>query len=148
MDTMNPEVERTIIHFYPRRALVSPLEDANVTWNWDVDNRSLKALIADLRELDPDMKPGTRGRYDVSEELILFGDLRLQLCYLGPFAAIDYGVRRAMSEDHREYRARIERALDAHGFLLLGDRELEEPVPWIQQGGATVWGCLFVPPEH
>lgn len=148
MQSMNAEVERTIIQFYPRRALVSPLDDANVSWSWDVDNRELKATVAALKALDPDMRPGTRGSYDVSEELILFGDVRVQLCYLAPFAAIDHQIRRGPDAEYRQQKRRIEQVLDAHGYELLLDRELEQHVPWIQPAGATVWECLFVPPTH
>lgn len=150
MNNMTPEIERTIIHYYPTRALVSPLENEGIAWEYDSDNSTLKSLVADLKDLDPELRPGTRGRYDISEELLLFGGMRLQLSYIGPFAALNYGVEADLDEDQREYVRRIEKALDAHGIMLLEESELSEMVPWIQQGArgsATVWNCLFVHPE-
>src|SRR4026209_389750 len=97
-DGMAPDVERTILRYYPRQALVSPLDDEQIVWDYDVDNAVLRALIADLETLDPGLRNGTRGRYDISEELILLDDLRLQVCYLGPYAALDFGVERRRNE--------------------------------------------------
>lgn len=147
---MNSELERTIIHYYPQRALVSPLENDNVSWDYDPSYGTLKAVLADLKKIDPELRPGTRGRYDISEELILIDELRLQLCYLGPYAALNYGVERDLDEDQRELVRRVEGVLEKHGIALLPEQELDDPVPWIQHGTAsraTVWNCLFVHPE-
>src|SRR5574339_1161009 len=98
---MAPAVERTIIQYYPGQSLVSPLDDERIVWDYDADNAILRAVVRALTELDPTLRSGTRGRYDLSEELILFDELRLQLCYLGPYAALNYGVERARSEEAR-----------------------------------------------
>lgn len=148
MESMSPDVERTIVHFYPRRALSSPLLDDGIAWSWDADNAILKALLSDLEALDGDLAPGTRGGYDVSEELIAFGDVRVQLSYLGPFAAIDYGTKPLPRAERPEFVARVRDALRTHGYLVLSQTELDEEVPWIHHGGATVWACLFVPSAH
>ncbi|MCB9650463.1 MAG: hypothetical protein H6730_28325 [Deltaproteobacteria bacterium] len=148
--TMTPEVEQTIIHYYPQRALVSPLDNADISWDYDTDNRSLKALLVDLENLDPDLRPGTRCNYEISEELVLFEKVRLQLSYIGPFAALNYGLPQDLDEDGRERVRRLESMLAKHGFQILNDDTLDEVVPWIQQGtiqNATVWNCLFVHPD-
>jgi hypothetical protein len=149
---MAPDVERTILHYYPKQALVSPLDDEQIAWDYDVDNAVLRAVIADLQTLDPTLRNGTRGRYDISEELILFDNLRLQICYLGPFAALGYGVERRLNEDARERADRIRQILEEHGIAVLSTTDLEESVPWIRHGlprgtHANVWSCLFVHPE-
>lgn len=149
---MTPDIERTIIHYYPQRALVSPLENDNVSWDYDADYSTLKSVLGELESLDPEMRPGTRGRYTISEELILFGELRLQVSYIGPYAALNYGLGDDLTEDQRERARRVEQILQKHGLLVLRDQELGEGVSWIQQGaingsGATVWDCLFVHPE-
>lgn len=147
---MNSELERTIIHYYPQRALISPLDNEAITWDYDPNYGTLKAIIAELKALDPKLRPGTRGRYDISEELVLIDDVRLQLCYIGPYAALNYGIERELDEDQRELVRRIEKIFDKHGVQLLPEAELDEMVPWIQhgtKGRATVWNCLFVHPE-
>ena len=149
---MTPDIERTIVHYYPKQVLVSPLEDQQVTWDYDTDNAVLRDIIRELKELDPELRNGTRGRYDISEELILFDELRLQLCYIGPYAALNYGVERYFGEDARERADRIRQILEGHGISLLEKTDLEESVPWIRHGiekgsNATVWNCLFVHPE-
>jgi hypothetical protein len=149
---MAPDVERTIIQYYPKQALVSPLDDERIVWDYDTDNAILRALIAELEALDPSLRNGTRGRYDISEELILFDALRLQLCYLGPYAALNYGVERTLGEEARERARRIREILEGRGVTLLSEAELDESVPWIRHGlpagaRATVWNCLFVHPE-
>lgn len=149
---MNSELERTIIHYYPQRALVSPLENDTISWDYDPSYATLKAVLAELKSIDPGLRPGTRGRYDISEEQVLLDTLRLQLCYIGPFAALNYGLDRELDEDEREVVRRVEKLLEKHGILLLEHQDLEEIVPWIQHGtpgrrSATVWNCLFVHPE-
>jgi hypothetical protein len=146
---MNSDLERTIIHYYPQRALISPLENDGVSWDYDPSYGTLKQILADLKSVDPSTRPGTRGRYDISEELVLKESIRLQLCYLGPYAALNYGLERELDEDERELVRRVERVLEKYGVMLLDEGDLEETVPWIQQGamGATVWNCLFVHPE-
>lgn len=151
--TMSPDIEQTIIHYYPQRALVSPLDDENINWDYDSDYRTLKALLAELKTLDPELKPGTRGSYDISEELLVFGRIRLQVSYIGPFAAVNYGVGESLDEATRANLRDVERLLDKHGFQLLKDEALDETVPWIQHGTnkgseTTVWHCLFVHPER
>ncbi len=149
---MNSELERTIIHYYPRRALTSPLDDQAITWDYDPSYATLKALLQDLEAIDDDVRPGTRGRYDISEEIVVGDVVRLQLCYIGPYAAINYGLDRDLGEDERELVRRVEKALEKHGIMSLDRATLEEMVPWIQHGTrerrkATVWECLFVHPE-
>ncbi len=143
------EVETTIIHFYPKRALVSPLDDDHIRWNYDEDNSILRGIVADLKKLDPQLRNGTRGRYDISEELIVFGEIHLQLCYLGPYAALNYGFVAEPTEDARERGRRVQKVVEKHGLKLLAEKELREQVAWIQHGSsATVWNCLFVHPEN
>ena len=149
---MNSDLERTIIHYYPQRALVSPLDNEAITWDYDPTYATPKAIIADLKAIDPEARPGTRGRYDNSEELVVGDSVRLQLCYIGPYAALNYGLTRELDEDERDLVERIEQVLEKHGVLLLAPEELDELVPWIQHGlpsatRATVWHCLFVHPE-
>src|SRR5438105_2694321 len=121
---MDSELERTIIHYYPRRALVSPLDNDAVTWDYDPSYASLKALLADLEKIEPDLRPGTRGRYDISEEIVLADAIRLQLCYIGPYAALNYGIERDLDEDEREIVRRAEKLLEKHGLMLLDQRTL------------------------
>lgn len=149
---MNSELERTIIKYYPQRALVSPIENDAIAWDYDTGYRTLKAILAELKTLEPTVRPGTRGRYDISEELILGGDLHLQLCYIGPFAAMNYGFERDLDEDERDLVRQVERLLEKHGVMVLEAGQLDELVPWIREGthaqrSATVWNCLFVHPE-
>ena len=147
---MNSELERTIIHYYPKRALVSPLDDEQVSWDYDPAYGTLKAVLSELKKVDPDLRPGTRGRYDISEELVLIDAIRVQLCYIGPYAALNYGLERDLDEDEREVVRRVEGVLSKHGISLLEESDLDEMVPWIQHGSrgrATVWNCLFVHPE-
>lgn len=149
---MAPDIEQAIIHHYPRQALVSPLEDENVAWDYDSDNSRLRALVADLRRLDPELRPGTRGDYAVSEELVLFGGTRLQVSFIGPFAALDYGLSPKLDEEGRANVREVEAVLARHDFQILKDEVLEEAVPWIKHGvgeggQATVWNCLFVHPD-
>ncbi len=144
---MTPEIERTIIHYYPQRALVSPLDNDDINWDYDSDYSTLKGVLRDLKTLDPELRPGTRGRYDISEEVLLFNELRVQLSYIGPFAALNYGLGQDLDEDTRERIERIEKILEKHGLVLLAEDELDESVPWIQPSAATVWHCLFVHPE-
>ncbi len=150
---MRSDIEQTILHYYPNRILRSPLDDGSITWTWDTDHAELKALLRDLEAIDPEMANGTRCAYDISEELVLQKQIRLQLSYLGPYAAIDH-ARNADDddEDRREVKRRIERALEAHGIELLAEHELDEAAPWIQHGledrrPATVWQCLFLLPD-
>jgi hypothetical protein len=148
---MSPDIERTIFHYYPQRALVSPLENESIRWDYDADYSTLKAVLRELEVLDPQLRSGTRGRYDISEEIVLFDSLRLQLSYIGPYAALDYGLERELGEAERDRRRAVERVLTGHGLSVLGQGDLDEQVPWIQHGTptgiATVWDCLFVHPE-
>ncbi len=149
---MNSELERTIIHYYPRRALTSPLDDSGVAWDYDPSYATLKALLRDLEKIGSEVRPGTRGRYDISEEIVVDDAVRVQLCYIGPYAAINYGLERDLGDDERELVRGIEKALEKHGIFCLDKSVLEENVPWIQHGTperrkATVWDCLFVHPE-
>jgi hypothetical protein len=149
---MRSDVERTIMHYYPQRALVSPIDNDTVTWDWDPSYTVLKAILAQLEGMDPTMRPGTRASYDISEEVVLGGKIHLQLSYIGPYAAIDYGLEREEDdEDTREMKRRVEKTLETHGVDVLSTLELEEKAPWIQHGleakrPATVWQCLFLLP--
>ena len=142
---MDPNVERTILHYYPQRALTSPLQNPGVSWDYDPEYKTLKAIMADLKKAGG-VRPGTRGKYDVSEELIVEDAVRVQLSYLGPYAAIDYKLADETDEDRRAVARAVKKVLDKHGVLVLADDALEEGVPWIQHGApATVWKCLFAP---
>ncbi len=147
--SMAPEIERVIMHYYPQRVLQSPLDNDGIRWDYDADHRVLKSLVADLTRLDPGLRPGTRGGYDVSEELVLMDELRLLVCYLGPYVAWSHDLD-LESEDGREVRRRAEVILREHGLVLLDKDVLEQSVPWIQHGthgSATVFHCLFVNDE-
>lgn len=136
---VSPDVHRTIAHFYPGGELISPWENRSIRYEHDSKNVALRAIVAELEQIDKNTRPGTRGRYDVSEELEV-GEHKLQLSYLGPFAALDY--EEELFED--EAAAKIRAALERHGVRLLSHAELIERVPSLD---ATVWDCLFVIPE-
>jgi hypothetical protein len=146
---MDSEIERTIIHYYPKRALVSPLDDTDIRWDYDSDHKILKAILGELGKLDPELKQGTRGSAEISEELLLLdGELRLQLSYLAPYAVWNFEAEGDPNEEVREVRRRAEQILKKHGVAVLQSEELVESVPWIQHGLAvgrlaTVWNCLF-----
>lgn len=136
---VSPDVHRTIAHFYPGGKLISPRENRSIRYEHDPKNVTLRAIVAELEAIDKNTRPGTRGRYDLSEELEL-GEHKLQLSYLGPYAALDY------EEDpfEDETAAKIRAVLERHGVRLLAHAELDERVPALD---ATVWDCLFVLPE-
>src|SRR5689334_22359621 len=91
MGTINmSEVERIVVNYYPRRTLVSPLGDHSISWQHDVEYRSLLGVLEALAKLGHTIGPGVRSPYDISEEWIVGDALHLQLSYLGPFAAIDH----------------------------------------------------------
>jgi hypothetical protein len=149
---MTPEIERTIIQYYPRQALISPLDDDGIHWDYDPDNATLRSIVASLAQIDGSMRNGTRGRYDISEEVILFDFFRVQLCYIGPYAAVNFGLGRRLTEEQRDQLRQITEVLEEHGVTVLAEADLVESVPWIRHGthngsGATVWNCLFVHPE-
>lgn len=144
---MKHHVEEAIMHYYPKRALLSPLKDPSVRWSYDPKYQQLKALLEELKEIDPSAKPGTRPSFDISEELVLRKAIHVYLSYLGPFAAINHGLVDDLDEAQQETLRATERALARHKFDVLTESELTELVPWIVQGGAppaTVWDCLFV----
>lgn len=142
---MHADVERTIMHYYPERALVSPVDSQAVSWDYDPDFATQKSIIAELKAFAPELRSGTRGRAELSEELVLLGKIHLQLCLLGPWAALDFGhsAPDPRDDDVYEARRRIKSALEKHGVNILSDAELREPVPWIHSTPATVWDCLF-----
>ncbi|MCK6552885.1 hypothetical protein L6R52_44085, partial [Myxococcota bacterium] len=80
---IHSELERTIIRYYPERSLVSPLGNSRVTWDYDVTFSELKKVLAALKQIDPALRPGTRGRYDISEEVVLIDTIHVQLSYIG-----------------------------------------------------------------
>jgi hypothetical protein len=144
---MSPDVERTIMRFYPGRALVSPIE-TKVPWDYDPNFVVLKAVLAELTQLDSKLQPGTRGRYEVSEEVVLFGVFRVQLSYLGPYAALNYATAVSPDEATRERSSAIETILRRNGLSVLDTEQLDEVVPWVQGPRvATLWKCLFQPRE-
>jgi len=143
---MHSDIEQTIMQYYPQRSLVSPLDNDDIRWDYDPEHKSLKELLEDLKTIDPDVRPGTRGDYVISEEIVVLDGLRLQVCYLGPYAAVNYGFDRDFSEKERDALKDVKAALAKHGFTLLENDDLTEQVPWIQHGTetmATVWNCLF-----
>jgi hypothetical protein len=145
---MQSEIERTIMRYYPQRALVSPLDQQAAPWDYDPEHRVLKAILKDLEAIDAKLRPGTRGAYDISEELVLADGQRLQICYLAPYAAWNYGLERDDDPGARELRRKVEAVLKKHGVFILTQDDLAEGVPWIQHGSAaTVWNCLFVRDE-
>jgi hypothetical protein len=147
---MDSALERIIIHYYPARALASPLADGNIRWDYDADNQVLKTILRELEEADLSVRAGTRSDYQIGEELVVGGRVRLQLSYLGPYAAIAHGPGAGprMTDDATEDLVRtIEDVLAAQGVRVLSQDELDETVPWIRHGGpATVWQCLFALP--
>jgi hypothetical protein len=144
---VRPDVEATIAHFYPERRLANPSGNRAIVWSYDPKNTTLKAIVSELEALAP-TRAGTRGRYDLSEELEI-GALRLQLSYLGPYAALNYGITSDVDLDgalvDRQAASDVRRILDRHRVQLLTTSELDEQVPWIGTY-ATVWNCLFVLP--
>lgn len=147
---MSPEIERTIIHYYPNRALTSPVQSDDIGWDYDPDHRTLERILEALEERLPEVKPGDRGGYDISEELVLAPAVRLQLCYLGPYAAINHRLPASIAVDGYDHGVvRLAReVLRRNGVTVLDQSELDEVVPWIQVSraagqAATVWDCLF-----
>lgn len=142
---MHADVERTIMHYYPKRALHSPLDDAAIAWDYDPDFSAQKSIIAELSAFAPDLRPGTRGAHALSEEVVLLEKIHLQLSLLGPWAALDFEHAPPDPHDDEVYEARrrVVSALEKHGVRILSDAELREPVAWIHSGSATVWQCLF-----
>jgi hypothetical protein len=145
---MDADLERTIIHYYPRRVLQTPLDNDAINWDYDPSFKQLKTILSELKTIDPELRPGTRGRYDISEELVVFKTVRLQLSYLGPYGALNHGLARELDEDEREIVRRVKKVLDKHGVRILNDGELSDRVPWIQHGSATIWDCLFLLPHE
>jgi hypothetical protein len=143
---VHPDVERTILHFYPRRELKSPVGDPEVVWDYDPSFQRLKAVLAELKVLDPGMEPSARSRGELSEEVVLLGGLRLTLSYLGPYAALNHGMERPSGEVAWDGERAIQQTLDRHGIQLLAEEALTEAVPWITRGRADVWACLFAGP--
>jgi hypothetical protein len=145
---MNDQTERTIMKFYPKQALASPLTDTSITWSYDPKYEQLKALLTELRGLDSEAHAGTRVTFDISEEVVLRENVHVYLSYLGPFAAINFGLAVEWDESQQECARAVERALARHKYTLLDDAELEEGVAWIvsRTGGNAprVWDCLFV----
>ena len=150
---MDSEIERTIIHYYPQRALVSPLQSDVVRWDYDTSYATLKSILAELKTVDPLLRPGTRGRYDISEELVLCDVVNVQLCLLGPYVAVNHGVARSPDAWARDLGSSVEVAMRACGIEVLGDDVLQLPAPWIRFVGttprrpATVYECLFLHPK-
>ena len=140
---MRPDVEATIAHFYPERRLVNPVKNRAIVWSYDPKSTTLKAIITELSA-----RAGTRGSYDLSEELEI-GALRLQLSYLGPYAALNYRITSDVDLDgalvDRQAATDVRRILEKHGVQVLTSSELDEHAPWIATY-ATVWDCLFVLP--
>jgi hypothetical protein len=149
---MHTDIERIIMHYYPKRVLVSPLSDEDIVWDFDTNHGTLNALLRDLTEIGADLRPGTRGAYDVSEEVVLADGLRLQLCSIGPYAAIDYEAEHTLDADEQALVERVGEVLEKHGIALLKKNDLDETVPWIKGDPvrlpATVWSCLFVNDEY
>jgi hypothetical protein len=144
---MKYHLEEAIMRFYPRRALVSPLDNPEIRWTYDPKFQQLQALLAEVKEIDDSAEPGARAGFDIAEEVVLRGDVHVYLSYLGPFAAINHGHPDALDEAQQEARRAVERALARSKIDLLTDTELDEVVPWIVDNGgqppATVWNCLF-----
>lgn len=144
---MDSAIERIVVHYYPSRTLVSPLADRNIRWEYDADNQVLKTILRALEKAELGVRAGTRSDYQIGEELVVGDRVRLQLSYLGPYAAIAHGAGggRTMTDDETDDVVRtIEDVLAAHGVRVLSKEELDEPVLWITHGGpASVWQCLF-----
>jgi len=140
---VRPDVAATIAHFYPDRRLADPTENRAIVWSYDPKSTTLKAIVSELQA-----RAGTRGGYDLSEELEI-GALRLQLSYLGPYAALNYGIASDVDLDgtivDRQAASDVRRILEKHRVQLLTASELDERAPWIATY-ATVWDCLFVLP--
>ncbi len=146
---MDSEIERTIFHYFPERKLESPLKNRAVTWDYDPRYTALKAVLSQLKAVDSSLRPGTRGHYDLSEEVVFRGGaVRLQLSYLGPFAALNHLHDVELSEDDRELQSRIRQVLQRNRITVLDAATLTERVGWIPSAlkgrAATVWNCLFV----
>jgi hypothetical protein len=142
---MDAAIERIIVHCYPTGMLASLRADSS---DYDADHRVLKAILRELEEADLMVKQGTRSDYRIGEELVVSG-VRLQLSYLGPYAAIAHGPGGGplMTDDDTDDVVRtIEDVLGDHGVRVLSREELDETAEWIRHGGpATVWQCLFAP---
>ncbi len=141
---MDGELERIIVNYYPRRTLESPLGDRAIRWEYDPDNRILKAILRDLERAGLRQKPGTQSDYRISEEIVLDDRVRLHLSYLGPYAAIDRGAEPTRDDPTHDLVGTIEDVLAEHGVRVLRAPELEEAAAWIRHDpAASVWRCLF-----
>ncbi len=136
------------MQYFPNRRLESPVGNPRVSWDYDPQYAALKALLAELKALDPRLQLGTRGQYDLSEEIVLRGELRLQLSYVGPYAALNFRRPSELVEESRELASRVRALLQRRGVTLLTDEALNEEVPWIIHASGPrkprVWNCLFV----
>ncbi|MEL6183474.1 MAG: hypothetical protein AAFU79_02545 [Myxococcota bacterium] len=130
-------------HFYPQRALCSPLDDPSIVWPWDPSHQCLRATVEALRSLDPSLRPGTRGQLEVSEELVLGDGVRIQLSFLSPFAAVDFDRMRPLAD--RSVTPKAVSVIESFGYTVLSDEELRASARGIQVGSARVWDCLFAP---
>lgn len=139
------ELERIVMHYYPRRRLEAPSANAGVRWEHDPGLRKLRDVTRELEKIHATVHKGARGGLEVSEEWIVGGRLRVQLSYLGPYAALNFGYSETLDEDLSRLYEAVERALGKHGVAVLNREELEERVPWIDGGRANVWSCLFDP---
>lgn len=139
------DVERIIMHYYPRRRLEPPSANTAVGWEHDPGLRKLREVTRELEKIHAPVHKGARGGLEVSEEWIVGGRLRVQLSYLGPYAALNFGHAEALDEDLSRLYEAVERALGKHGVTVLNLGELEASVPWIDGARATVWSCLFDP---
>lgn len=145
---MRADIERTIMRYYPAQRLESPLEHG-VPWDWDPDHARLQSLLQDLEGLDPSVRSGTGGGYVVGEEVVLAEGLRLQLSYLGPYAALVVHPSHKLSEVQADMVRQLRSTVDKHGFELLDEGTLQEPAAWLEVSGAraTVRTCLFEGPR-
>ena len=145
---MRSDIERVILHYYPGGALRSPLGVEGITWDFDTEHAQLRALVSALEGLSDQTRPGTRGQYDISEEILVGGRVRLQVSYLGPFATLNRGETQAPTdEDERALIEDTQQLCRKHGMELLTDAVVNEPVSWVRSAPgtpqATVWTCLF-----
>jgi hypothetical protein len=144
---MDKGIEKTVMQYYPERLLASPLDNERIRWDYDPNHALLKKVVAALSRIDPTLRAGSRGDYVISEEVVLLDGIKLQLSYLGPYAALNYGAKQPLSHKDAVVVEKVRTVLNEHNITLLSENDLNEASTWIRgthdEKAITVWNCLF-----
>ena len=144
---MRADIERAIMRAYPNQRFEPPLAN-DIQWDWDPDHEQLRALVEELKLLDPALRPSTGSQYQVGEEIIIGEGVLFQISYLGPYAAFRSHPLHKPTEVQSDMIHQLRYYAEKHGFELLDEDVLQQPAPWIEIPGikATVRACLFEGP--